>query len=289
MNDHPLRRLLKLSERNLELSLLDWGGDGPLALLTHATGFCAATLTPIAQRLRSRYHVIGYDARGHGDSEKPPPPGPYEWIEFIHDLTAVTKTILSELGVARVGLGVGHSFGGDCLLAATVRHPDLFERIVLLEPIVEPPVGERTGFYAGEGSHPLAEVARRRRSVFASRDEARQKWAERGTFGDWDPQALQCYLEYGFQDLPDGKVALKCPPDIEASVYEAGPNFHIFSEVQQLRTKTTIYRATHGYSSAALIERLAAASEHLELVTIEGGHLVPMTDPRLVAERLLTL
>jgi pimeloyl-ACP methyl ester carboxylesterase len=63
----------------------------------------------------------------------------------------------------------------------------------------------------------------------------------------------------------------------------------ILSEVKQLRTKTTIYRATHGYSPHALIERLAAASEYIELVTIEGGHLLPMTDPDVVAAQLLAL
>jgi pimeloyl-ACP methyl ester carboxylesterase len=289
MNAPPLSRILKLPDRNVDLALLDWGGSGPLALLTHATGFCAATLTSVAQRLMQRHRVIGYDARGHGGSTKPPPPGPYEWSEFIQDLIAVAQTLVGELGVSQVSLGMGHSFGGDCLLAAAVRRPELFEQLALLEPIVEPPVGERIGFYAGEGKHPLAEIARKRRAVFASRDEVRQKWAERGTFSDWDPDALQGYLEYGFQDLPDGGVALKCPADIEASIYEAGPNFHIFSEVKQLRTKTTVYRATHGYSPPALIERLAAASEYIELVTIEGGHLVPMTDPDLVAARLLDL
>jgi pimeloyl-ACP methyl ester carboxylesterase len=287
MNDQPVRRPLKLPDRHVELSLVDWGGSGQLALLIHATGFCTATFAVVARQLRSRYRVVGYDARGHGDSTKFPPPEPYEWNEFIEDLVAVARTLLKELGISRVGLGVGHSFGGDCLLAAAARNPELFEQIVLIEPIVEPPVGERTGFYAGEGPHPLAESARKRRAIFASREEARQRWSARGPFSDWDPRVLQLYLDHGLEDLPDGQVALKCPAEIEASVYEAGPNFHIFSEIAQLQTKTTLYRATRGYSPPALIERLAAASEYVKLIVVEGGHLLPMTVPDVVAACLL--
>jgi len=84
-------------------------------------------------------------------------------------------------------------------------------------------------------------------------------------------------------------VALKCPSEIETSVHEASPNFHIFSEIKQPRTKTTLYRAARGYSPRASIERLAALSECVELVVLEGGHLLPMTVPDLVAARLLAL
>jgi pimeloyl-ACP methyl ester carboxylesterase len=276
-----------LSNRNVELALLDWGGNGPLALLTHAVGFCAATLSIVAEQLGSHYRVVAYDARGHGGSTKLPHPAHYEWCEFILDVVAVAETLVAELDLAKVALGIGHSFGGDCMLAAVARAPDLFEHIALLDPIVEPPVGERTGYYAGQGTHPLAEIARRRRSVFASREEVRQRLAERGAFIDWDPRVLQLYLEHGFGDLSDGRVSLQCPPEIEAAIYEAGPRFHIFSEIRQVRTKTTIYRALDGYSRRELVDRLAAGSEYVDVVAIEGGHLLPMTNPDVVVRRLL--
>jgi pimeloyl-ACP methyl ester carboxylesterase len=70
VNSHSIiRRRLRLPSRGIELALVDWGGDGPLALLAHANGFCADVLGPLAERLRARFHVVGFDARGHGDSE----------------------------------------------------------------------------------------------------------------------------------------------------------------------------------------------------------------------------
>lgn len=134
----------------------------------------------------------------------------------------------------------------------------------------------------------MAEVARKRRAVFASREDARQKWAERGVFSDWDPRALQGYLHDGFRDRADGQVELQCTPEVEAVLYEEGPKFHIFSEVKILQTLTTLYHATQSPFRRDLAERLATQSDFMKLASIESGHLVPMTDPDLVAAQLLT-
>ncbi|MBI3249727.1 MAG: alpha/beta hydrolase [Deltaproteobacteria bacterium] len=289
MNDQPARRTHALPGRNVQLALLDWGGNDPLAFFTHATGFCASTLSPIAEQLHSHYHVIGHDHRGHGHSTKLLPPYAYQWEELVLDIVAAAKALVREHRVSQVSLGVGHSVGANCLLAAAARSPGLFGKLALVDPVVMPPVGERTGFYAGEGVHPLAEMARRRRAVFASREEAQQQWATRGTFSDWDARALASYLEDGFRDRSDGQVELQCAPEVEAALHEAGLNFHIFSEVAQLRTPTTLFHAAHSPFRWDLIERLAARSDYVTAVSIEGDHLVPMTDPDMVAAQLLKL
>jgi len=41
------RRKLALRDSAIEIALLDWGGEGPLALLHHANGFCAAAWAPL--------------------------------------------------------------------------------------------------------------------------------------------------------------------------------------------------------------------------------------------------
>ena len=83
------RRKVELPDRKMEIALLDWGGDGPLALLHHANGFCAGTWGLLAERLRPHYRVVALDARGHGDSTSPPVGPAYRWIEFMNDLIAV--------------------------------------------------------------------------------------------------------------------------------------------------------------------------------------------------------
>ena len=85
------RRRLALPDRGVEIALLDWGGSGPLALLHHANGFCAATWALLAERLRPHYRVVALDARGHGDSTCPAPGPAYRWTEFMHDFVAVAE------------------------------------------------------------------------------------------------------------------------------------------------------------------------------------------------------
>ena len=59
-------------DASIEIAGLDWGGDGPIALLNHANGFCAATWGLVAGKLCERFRVVGIDARGHGDSDTRP-------------------------------------------------------------------------------------------------------------------------------------------------------------------------------------------------------------------------
>ena len=283
------RRVLSLPERGVDFALVDWGGSGPFALLSHANGFCADLFGPIATRLCERYRVIGFDSRGHGDSSTPAGEGAFEWEEFALDVAAVAHALVAELGVPRVELGVGHSFAGTCMLTAAARHPDLFGRVAALDPIIHPRRSERSEPLARRGIHAMAERARRRRVVFDSREAVRKRWAERGTFGEWDLRVMDLYLERGFRDRPDRGVELKCLGETEAAIYAAGSNFDALAEVRELVTPAIVYFAAEGDRPRALVEQLAASLDCIELEGVAAGHLLPMLVPDLIAEKLLTL
>jgi len=280
---------VKFPDRGVELELVDWGGAArPLALLAHATGFCAACFDPLAARLRERYRVIGWDARGHGNSEKPPPPEPYGWSEFALDVSAVTAHVLGELGLARVALAVGHSFGGTCTLDAAVRDPERYERLALLDPVIVPAPPDFPGADPMRGGPNMAaSIARKRRHIFASRDEIRARWREKGTFGDWDPRALDGYLAFGFHDRADGQVELACPGEIEAAVFESGARFDAWKSAEKLARPALLFHAARGNFPPALAQRFAAKSPAFQLVSFDAPHLLAMTSPDAVADALL--
>lgn len=280
------RSRVVLPTRGVELALVDWGGEGPLCLFTHANGFCADTFGLVAERLRARYRVVGFDSRGHGDSSKPEAPGAYEWEEFTADVADVADRVCEELGHSSVALGVGHSFGGTCLLSAAARRPALFDQVALLDPVLLPPPGV---FHFEAGKHPMAERARSRTHVFASRDELRAKWAERGTFSDWDPRALDLYLQHGFLDRADGRVELKCPGEVEAAVYELGRNFDLLQKVEGLKTPGTLYFASQGNFLRERVDQLVEVAGTITVDPLPAGHLLPMIVPDLVAEKLVAL
>ena len=105
----------------------------PLLHFLHGNGFCGRTYEPMLADLAEHFDLWLCDAQGHGDSEHG---GRFHgWnrsAELAVEAFAAGRGIFGE--VPRFALG--HSFGGvlTCLILA--RHPELFQRAVLLDPVL---------------------------------------------------------------------------------------------------------------------------------------------------------
>jgi pimeloyl-ACP methyl ester carboxylesterase len=281
------RRKLALPNSAIEIALLDWGGEGPLALLHHANGFCAGAWGLVAELLSDRYRVIAMDARGHGDSSKPEGADCYRWELFGHDLLAVAEILAAEHPDGRIALGLGHSFGGIAILMASAERPDLFDYNVLVDPVVIPPEWQRAVAAAGVSGNVLAEGARNRRHVWPTREAARTKWLEKKLFAEWDPRALDLYLAEGLADRPDGQVELKCSGETEAAIFEATGGFDLGSTADRVKTPTLIEWAARGMFPRATFEQLAARIANAQVCDIDTDHLAPMQHPDRVVTPIL--
>jgi pimeloyl-ACP methyl ester carboxylesterase len=281
------RRTIALPENGVEIALLDWGGNGPLVLLHHANGFCKGVWGLVADALRDRYRVLSMDARGHGDSSKPSGPAAYAWDRFAEDVAGVASRLAAEHGDGRVALGIGNSFGGTALVGAAARRPDLFGQLVLVDPVVPPPPSVVRTPERAAHMHRLVEGARKRRAHFPSRAEARAQWAKRKLFAHWDRRALALYAEDGLRDSSGGGVELKCPPEIEATIFAESGSLDLFALARQLVTPTLMLWAAQGDFPRPLYEVLASSMADGRVETLEAGHLTPMERPDLVVEAAL--
>ncbi len=271
----------------MEIAWLDWGGDGPLALLHHANGFCAALWDLVAERLRPRFRVIALDARGHGDSSSPPPATGYRWESFVGDLVALVERVLSDLGRTRVDYGIGHSFGGTTTAMAAGRRPELFGRIGMLDPVLVPPPEVLPPTFR-TGGNPMAELARKRRDVWPSRQAILEAWTREGhAFDAWDRRALELYVAEGFRDRPDGQVELKCRREVEAAVFDQNASIDSFREAPKLQAPVLLVRAARGNFPRALYDAYASRVPDARIVEIDAGHLLPMEAPDATADALL--
>ncbi|UCE84565.1 MAG: alpha/beta hydrolase [Deltaproteobacteria bacterium] len=278
------RRRIARPEAGIEIALLDFGGDGPRALFHHANGFCAALFAPLALALRGVCRVIAMDARGHGDSSQPEDPDAYAWPHFVDDLIAVVDALAAEPGAGPLALGVGHSFGGTATLAAAARRPDLFGRIVLLDPVVHRPDPRETAAQHRERIARLVERAQKRRRAWASRAEARAWWSARDFFADFDPRVLELYAQEGLRERPDGQVELKCAPEVEAAVFARGNTMNLFDEVDGARVPACIAWARHGNFARDVYASLAAKLPNARIEDVDAGHLFPLERPELAAD-----
>ncbi len=264
----------------------DFGGEGPIALLHHANGFCKETLALLVEPLRAGGRVIAMDARGHGDSSRPEGPDAYSWRHFSDDVVAVAQRLVAEQGGAPLRLGLGHSFGGTSMLGAAAARHDLFERLVLVDPVTPPPAALAPPERA-EHTRGLVDRASRRRADWPSHSEARAWFAERDLFADWLPEALDLYVHHGLRTRADGSVVLKCPPEVEATVFSGGGAIDVFDLARDGRVPTLYLWAARGNFPRPVYERLAASMRSGRVETLDAGHLIPMEAPALVVDATL--
>jgi pimeloyl-ACP methyl ester carboxylesterase len=141
-----------ISQR-LKLHYLDWGNEGaPLLLLLHGGRDHSHSWDWTARELRSRWHVIAPDLRGHGDSSWSPD-GDYSITAFVYDLAQLVHQFEAE----NVTI-VAHSLGGIVALRYAGLYPGLVRRLAVIES-----VGIR-GY-----SRAAAPVAERMRAAIADR------------------------------------------------------------------------------------------------------------------------
>jgi pimeloyl-ACP methyl ester carboxylesterase len=76
---------------------------------------------------QDRYQVVAYDARGHGDSEKPDRPEAYSQDIMVEDM----RGVMDALDINRAIVG-GHSMGANVALNFALRYP---ERCIGLIPV----------------------------------------------------------------------------------------------------------------------------------------------------------
>lgn len=264
---------------DIRLHYLSWGDEGsPPLVLLHPTGFLAWTWHPVAERLATAgYRVLAYDARGHGDSDKPP--DDYHWQRMVDDL----KNFLDRLSLRGLPL-VGHSMGGGVAAYLAARHPGYASHLVLIEPIIFP-AGERPN----PGGSELAEGARRRRMVFDSVNNVVENYASRDTFSGWQPEALRIYAQHGTFQREDGTVQLKCPGEIEAQVFENSFSLNIWDAVPSINVPVLVMRGERTEGMLARVsEGVAGRAPRARLMTVAGaGHMAPMERPDAVAEAIL--
>ncbi len=100
-------------------------GEGPTVLLIHGMAGSSHTWREVMPRLAQAHDVIAPDLLGHGESAKPL--DDYSLGAFASGL----RDFLGALGVERATI-VGQSLGGGVAMQFAYQHPELAERLVLV-------------------------------------------------------------------------------------------------------------------------------------------------------------
>lgn len=101
-------------------------GDGPALLLLHGIAGSSRAWKDVMPKLVDSYTCIAPDLLGHGESAKPM--GDYSLGAFANG----TRDLLVALGVERASV-IGQSFGGGVAMQFAYQHPEMCERLVLVD------------------------------------------------------------------------------------------------------------------------------------------------------------
>jgi pimeloyl-ACP methyl ester carboxylesterase len=253
----------------LNLHALDWGGEGPVAVLLHGGALTARTWDYVALALRSDFRLVAIDLRGHGDSD---------WAEdySIESYASDVLAVIDGLHIERARL-VGMSLGGTVACEFALRNPDRTESLVMVD-VTSRPVFAATarmrGFMTGfRGAATVEEVVEMAMAVSPGSDPERVRYR------------MQNLLRRGEDGRLVWKRDVRCPSDYPMILK------HLAGFEARVGGMNAPFLLARGGRSLIVTE--AAARDFTvrfpdgRWVNIEGaGHNVQEDNPRDLAEAL---
>ncbi len=242
-----------------------------MILFAHANGFPAKAYSHFFDCLQP--HEVRYlNCLGMGKF-----PSSQNWKLLADELIDFIES--EKLGKVT---GLGHSLGGVATVFAARKRPDLFERIIILDPPFFHP--SRSLFVPvltalGQGHRiPIAGKALRRKEHFADREEARLYFSTKRLFQPFHPKCFEDYIQFGLtENKTQPGLSLQIPAKIEAAFFMNTPgigrktsfpfpSFLLHSESEQVLRKKDI-------------RWLKKRMPETVFLAVAGGHMFPLERP----------
>jgi pimeloyl-ACP methyl ester carboxylesterase len=258
----------------------------PVLHFLHGNGYCGRVYEPMLALLAKDFDLWLCDAQGHGESEHG---------GRFHGWNRSAELAVEAFAAGRSRFGdvpayaVGHSFGGvlTCLILA--RHPELFQRAVLLDPVLfsRAMIGVMalSDVVGLSKRSTLASKARSRRSNWPDRAAAHAALHGRGMFRGWDEAAFDAYIQHALRDSEKG-VELCCRPSRESEIFSSYPR-RLWPSLNKITTPSLLLYGQRSYPFVAQsAARWTALNPHASARVVPGGHCFMQEQPADSAERV---
>ncbi len=269
----------------MSIPFIDFGGNGEELVFLHANGYPPECYRPLLLLLAANYHVTAMAQRPLWPGSKPEDLADWRPLtdDFLHFLDAhQTKPLVC----------IGHSMGGIALQRATLREPERFKAIVLLDPVLFPPYISPLWslFYKsglGYRLHPLVNTTKKRRREFDDLGRLFKGFRRKSIFRYLDDEALRAYIEGITCKTDKGAYRLCYSAEWEIRLYitAVGPDLDIWRGLPALKVSTLIIRGaetdTFWERTGVLVKR---KQPKVRVETLEKStHLVPLERPSEVS------
>lgn len=248
---------------------------------TGANGFPAAVYQHFLARWSGAFNITAADCRG-ALLQRNRPPKQFGFQGFADDLIQIIETLHD-----KPIIGMGHSFGAHVTLIAAIKRPDLFYRLVLIEPASLPnPFLDL--FYRRlpkpilHKMLPMIKNTQERRRLWPSRQAFINKYRAHPTFKRFTSEALEAYAEHGLYQKNESAYELVFDPDWEAYIF-SNVEF-VWKNLKKSTVPCLFLRAEKSnlYSSKRFNKENHALGDHFTGLEVDGTHhLMPLEKPEV--------
>lgn len=252
----------------------------PVLHFLHGNGFCGRVYEPFLHQLSADFDLWLCDIQGHGDSDA----GSY-FLGWNGNAELAVEAFQAQRGIFADApvYAAAHSFGGVLTSLIMAKHPQLFQRAVLLDPVIFTP---RVQFFIKIGEflgvsrfNALAKRTRVRRRRWPDRQAAYASLMGRGAFKGWSAESLSAFVDHALRADEQGGVQLKCSPQLEATIFSSAAN-GLWRALRQIQTPVLMLYGAQTFTfviKAAALWRQSNSNVLTEQVA--GGHCFMQQDP----------
>ena len=254
----------------VRLHFADWGGEGrPTLLLLHGDMRTSRSWDAVARELRGDFHVLALDMRGHGDSDWPE--SGYTFAQRVDDLEAFADAV----GL-RGAATAAHSTGGVVATLLAERRPDIFSRLMLLEPMV---------VVTESFQRMVSKRAETPRRTWASRAEMRDYLKWHRMTGKWRDDVIEDVAAHESYARADGRLDMKWATASMAWKEREGDYPDLRPALRTLGKPILFAMSDSRAAAFAEVARIAERTADFDTLTIaDSGHNMYMDQPSAVAD-----
>lgn len=209
-------------------------------------------------------------------------------IELDNNLENLALELIESIEKSFKGLpiiGVGHSAGGVLILIAASLRPELFNKVILIEPIffsswkrflilLLKKVG--LSIFIGPTKKTL-----KRKSTFITRREALEYFKGKNIFSKFDDACLSDYIEHGLKKRENG-FELVFSKKTESDIYRSTYTKHL-KGIERL-DGTLIYGNKSSMFKKSDVMWWKRKYPNFKTIELDEGHLFPLEKPVKTAE-----
>lgn len=255
--------MIQVAGDGVTINLAHWEGDGKPVLAIHGITANCRCWDLLANALTPDVDVFAMDLRGRGHSDKPD--SGYSLDHHVNDILGIMKS----LNLETLSL-IGHSLGAFITLVFAARHPDMVDRIVLVDGGGD--LSQEQFDKVFKGIKPAFD---RLTMTFPDAEAYLAKMKSAPYMQPWN-ETIEAYYRYEIEQCPEGvrtNIALEHIQEEAANVrkVDCRPFY------SQVTCKTLILRANLGLLSQDdillppdVIERMMAEIPDVTRFEVEG-------------------